>query len=109
MSEGGKAAGKGRPKQGVEKLPPPIDGGKARDQVGKDFGVSGRSVDYATKVLREAVPEVVEAVDKGEVTVNGAAVEVPLLPERSDFRTPAAPELLPACWPPNCFGGTFCP
>jgi hypothetical protein len=45
MSEGGKSAGKGRPKQGVENLPPPI---KARDEAGAAVGVSGKSVDYAT-------------------------------------------------------------
>lgn len=38
--------GKGQPKQGMENLPHPIaDTGKARDQVGKVFGVSGKSVD----------------------------------------------------------------
>ncbi|MEM6778216.1 MAG: hypothetical protein AAF670_11220 [Planctomycetota bacterium] len=39
---------------------------KARDAAGKAFGVSGRSVDHATKVLSNAVPEVVEAVDSPE-------------------------------------------
>ncbi len=49
MSEGGKAAGKGRPKQGKENLPSPIpSAGQARDQAGKAFGVSGKSVNYAT-------------------------------------------------------------
>jgi hypothetical protein len=48
MKEGGKAAGKGRLQQGVEDLPHPIpDAGKARDQVGKLFGVSGPSTSQA--------------------------------------------------------------
>jgi hypothetical protein len=48
MSEGGKVAGKGRPKQAVENLPPSnADSGKTRDQLGKLFGVSGKTVDYA--------------------------------------------------------------
>ena len=42
MSAGGKAAGKGRPQQGVEGLPPPIDSGKSRDAAGKAVGVSGK-------------------------------------------------------------------
>ncbi len=38
MAEGGKTAGRGRPKQGVEKSPHPITSGpKSRDQLGKAF------------------------------------------------------------------------
>ncbi|MFO0806248.1 MAG: hypothetical protein U0791_24355 [Gemmataceae bacterium] len=46
----GKQHGRGKV---VESLPQPIsaDSGKARDAVGKLFGVSGKSVDYATKAL----------------------------------------------------------
>lgn len=57
----------------VETLPQ-RDEGKARDQVGKAFGVSGKYVDYATKVLKNAVPEVVAAVDKGSMSINTAVV-----------------------------------
>jgi hypothetical protein len=57
MSEGGKLAGKGRPKQGVENLPPPIENGKARDHAARAVRVSGKSIDYATKALKTAVPE----------------------------------------------------
>ncbi len=50
----------------VENLPPQkSEAGKTRDQIGKMFGVSGKSVDYATKILKEAVPEVVKAVEEG--------------------------------------------
>jgi hypothetical protein len=52
QQQGGKVAGGERPKQVVENFPQPApDAGKARDQVGKDFGVSGRLVDMATSVL----------------------------------------------------------
>ena len=45
MSEGGRSAGKGRPKQGQEHLPDPVpDAGQARDQVARAVGVSGRVV-----------------------------------------------------------------
>lgn len=57
----------------VENLPPP-DSGKARDQVGKVVGVSGKSIDYATKVLKEAVPEVAKAVDEGRMAISTAAI-----------------------------------
>jgi hypothetical protein len=39
--------------------------GDARDEVGKVIVVSGKSVDHATKVLNNAVPEVIKAVDGG--------------------------------------------
>lgn len=55
----------------VENLPPP---GKARDAVGKALGVSGKSIDYASRVLRQAVPEVVKAVDEGRMAVSTAAI-----------------------------------
>jgi hypothetical protein len=35
------------------------DKGDARDQVAKAVGVSGRTIDYATKVLNQAVPELI--------------------------------------------------
>lgn len=37
----------------VVNLPQPNDSGKARDQVGKVVGVSGKTIDYATKVLEQ--------------------------------------------------------
>src|SRR5690606_17768097 len=40
----------GKPKSVVENLPPV--NGKARDQAGKAVGVSGKSIDHATKVRR---------------------------------------------------------
>jgi hypothetical protein len=57
MSNGGKAAGKNRPSQGVVNLPHPI-GEKSRDAVGKTFGVSGKSITKAEAVLERATEEI---------------------------------------------------
>ena len=74
MSEGGKAGGKGRQKQGVVIVPPPNEeAGKARDKAGKAFGVSGKMVDLASKVLNDGVPELVKAVEEGQLSVSSAA------------------------------------
>ena len=45
----------------VENLPP-LAREKARDEVGKAVGVSGKSIDHATRVIKQAIPEVVKAV-----------------------------------------------
>ena len=50
MSEGGKSAGKSRPKQGMENLPHPIERtGSARDQVGKDAPVPAHLPELGSK------------------------------------------------------------
>jgi hypothetical protein len=54
-----------------EKLPE--QKGDSRDQAGKDVGVSGKTVDAATKVLKRGVPELVKAVDQGRMSVSMAA------------------------------------
>jgi len=53
---------------------PDLPQGQSRDQVGKLFGVSGKSVDHATKVIDKAVPEVVQAVEEGRMAVSTAAI-----------------------------------
>jgi hypothetical protein len=53
---------------------PELSTGQARDQVGKVMGVSGKSIDHATKVLNNAIPEIVEAVDQGRMAVSEAAI-----------------------------------
>ena len=68
MAEGGRG---GCEAKGVENLPPLS---KARDAAGKAVGVSGKSVDFATKVLTKGVPELVAAVDQGRMAVSTAAV-----------------------------------
>jgi hypothetical protein len=55
-----------------EKFPEPIHR-QARDEVGKVVGVSGKLIDSGTKVLTEAVPELVKAVDEGRLSVSNAA------------------------------------
>ena len=47
--------------------------GKSRDKAGAAVGVGGRTVDRATKVLNNAVPEVIKAVEQGHMSVNAAA------------------------------------
>jgi ParB-like chromosome segregation protein Spo0J len=56
----------------VENLPQ-LDKGKARDMAGKAVGVSGRSIDLATKVLKNGSKELIDACDRGEVAVSAAA------------------------------------
>lgn len=57
----------------VENLPP-LETSKARDAAGKAFGVSGRSVDFAKKVIEKGIPELAKAVDEGRMAVSTAAV-----------------------------------
>ncbi len=54
-----------------ENLP---EGRDARDAAGKAFGVSGKSVDFAKKVIDKGVPELAKAVDEGRMAVSAAAV-----------------------------------
>ncbi len=66
---------RGRQKQkGIPENLPPTDPGDTRDQLGEMFGVSGKSVDHAARVLKNAVPEVVKAVDEGRMAVSTAAL-----------------------------------
>jgi ParB-like chromosome segregation protein Spo0J len=63
-----------------ENLPEPENKGQSRDKAGAAMNVSGKVVDMAAKVHAKAVPEIVEAVDRGEVAVSAAAL-VADLPE----------------------------
>ena len=45
-----------------------------RDVVGKLVGVSGSTIDHATKVLRKGEPELIAAVDEGRMAVSSAAI-----------------------------------
>jgi N6-adenosine-specific RNA methylase IME4 len=56
--------------------------GQSRDKVAAVFGVSGRSVSHAETVIRGAAPEVVDAVDRGELAVSAAAELSRLEPEK---------------------------
>lgn len=66
----------------VENLPQPIeDSSRARDAAGKAVGVSGKSIDFATRVLTSGTPELVKAVDEGRIAVSTAAVHAADPPE----------------------------
>jgi ParB-like chromosome segregation protein Spo0J len=71
--EAGKTHGRGKEKVPVN-LPEPIGTGDARDQAARAVGVSGKTIDYATKVITRAIPEVVKAVDEGRMAVSTAAI-----------------------------------
>ena len=54
---------KGRGQKGPENLPDlNADARDARDAAGKAVGVSGKSIDFASKVLKSGTPELVKAV-----------------------------------------------
>ena len=69
----------GRGKKGPVNLPDLSS--DARDAAGKALGVSGKSVDFATKVLTKAEPEIIKAVDEGRMAVSTAAVYATEPPE----------------------------
>lgn len=46
--------------------------GDSRDRLGEMFGVSGKSVERARKVIDEGIPELINAVDAGKISVNKA-------------------------------------
>jgi hypothetical protein len=77
MSAGGKEAGRGRPQQGVETVPPPIDAGKARDQAGKAVGVCG---------VLEALRGYFEGRTHTEGRTEGRSASSGRLAQRSDMR-----------------------
>ena len=60
---------------------PELSTGDARDQVGETFGVSGKSVDRAAKVIKDGIPEIAEAVDSNEITIFKASQIVANPPE----------------------------
>lgn len=42
---------------------------RTRDKVGEAFGISGRTVGAAKKVLEQGIPELIDAVDEGKIPV----------------------------------------
>ena len=71
QQDAGKIHGRGKV---VANFPQPNDSSRSRDAAGRAVGVSGKSVDYATRVLANAEPEVIAAVDAGRMAVSSAAV-----------------------------------
>ena len=60
---------RGKKSDPVENLPQ----GTARDAVGKAVGVSGKSIDHATKVLRHGSEKLIAAVDSDLISVSTAS------------------------------------
>lgn len=63
----------GRGQKGPVNLPD-LKTGDARDIAGKAFGVSGKSVDHAKRVIEKGIPELAKAVDSGRMAVSTAAI-----------------------------------
>lgn len=59
-------------KKGMENLPD-LSTGSARDQAGRAVNVSGKTVDDASRVLRNGTPELIKAVDEDKISVSYAA------------------------------------
>jgi N6-adenosine-specific RNA methylase IME4 len=71
MAEGGK---------GKANLPD-LQKGQWRDKAAEEFGVSGRTVQSASTVVKQGAPELVQAVQQGKVSVSAAA-DVATLPKQ---------------------------
>lgn len=82
-SRGGEASGATRRGESkvLENFPEPSDGYIARDQAGEAFGVSGKTVDMATKVIERGTEELAAAVDSGKLSVSRAAKLADMPPE----------------------------
>ena len=78
------AAAKGRQVQNLKKGRenpvmenfPQRENGSARDQAGKAVGVSGKTVDAASKVLEQGDKETIKAVEEGKLSVSAAVKQI---------------------------------
>lgn len=75
----------------VENLPQ--QNGKARDKAAAAVGVSGRSVDHASKVIAKGTPELKAAVTSGKMAVSAAAkvADLPAEKQREAIREVPSP------------------
>lgn len=74
MVAGGANGGKSRNGKEIPKGPVNLpDPGDARDKAAERVGVSGSMIDRAEDIVKKAVPEIVELVKLGEMTVNAAS------------------------------------
>lgn len=71
-----------RQKSGKKNLGENFPQGRTADTIGKLVGVSGKSVDHATRVLKHGEPELIKAVDEGRMAVSTAAFLATEPPER---------------------------
>lgn len=62
----------------------PSQKGQTRDQIGKAVGVSGKTIDFGTKVLKDGTPKLIAAVDADKIAVSTAAKIALMPPERQD-------------------------
>jgi ParB family chromosome partitioning protein len=54
---------------------PEVDGKRTRDLVAEKSGFgSGKSYQRAKKAMKEAIPEIIEKMDKGDISINSAAL-----------------------------------
>jgi protein gp37 len=60
-------------KKVVANLPEPYDAGRSRDKAAEVANVSGRSISDASKVIKNGAPELVQAVEQGQIAVSTAA------------------------------------
>ncbi len=95
----------GKEPQLREKLPE-AEKGKATDQVGKLFGVSGRMVSDA-KVIKESTPEVLEEIKKGNITLHQAKRDVIQTAELKKVSLPDAKFRVIYADPPWKYGNTM--
>lgn len=77
--QAGQEYGRG-PEKVKANLPEPIESRQARDDAAKAVNVSPRSVQSADKVLKQGTPELIQAVDRGNIPVSAATLAV-VLPE----------------------------
>ena len=71
MSEGGK----GGILEGVDDRPH-LKSGKSRDNIGSKIGMSGRQYERAKYIAENAPSEIIDELDRGERTINGAYEEL---------------------------------
>lgn len=85
-SEEAKERQKRKPKSVVANLPQQKEmAPKARDQAAAAVSVSGKSIDHATTVLEKGSPELIAAVDSGEVAVSKAAKVAKAKPKKQQL------------------------
>jgi hypothetical protein len=77
---------KERQRRGKEKIPEGSEAGQARDLAGSKFGVSGKLVDQARKVVGQGIPKLVAMVHGREISLAAAALiaEKPKSQQRKD-------------------------
>jgi hypothetical protein len=71
---GGTAPGKTKADNTSGTVPEVSERGETRDIVGQAVGMAGRTYQRAKTVINRGTPEIIEAMDKGEVSISTAAI-----------------------------------